>query len=357
MNQERLFVAFFFVVFAFLLFQLYVFLAGFLAPLVWAGILALTFYPATQRLVRLLGGSRTAAASVLLVAVTVGAILPSIYLGSVLAAQASTVYIHAQEALRTGQASSLVATLRSSPLGGLWEYGAGLLQRFSLDVSDITLRALNWLSAQIVNQATDLARNALSTLLDFLIMLVALFFFFRDGDRMTRSVRSLIPMEPRDRDAVLNRLVETLTATVQGMVVTAATQGVLGGIGYWLIGRLDYSVFLGFLTGLAAFLPIAGPAFVWLAVATALLIAGSTGKAIGIFLWGALVVSGIDNLVKPWLISGKAKLPSFLLLMSLLGGVREYGFLGAFLGPVVLATLLAFVDIYRQAYRLSVAPH
>lgn len=357
MNQERLFAAFFFAVFALLLFQLYQFLAGFLTPLVWAGILALTFYPATERLVRLLNGSRTAAASALLLVVTVGAILPSIYLGSVLANQAATVYGHAQGALRQGEMSALVTGLRNSPLGGLWERAAGTFQRFALDPSDLSLRALNWVSAQIVNEATDLARNALATLLDFLIMLVALFFFFRDGDRMTRAVRNLIPMEAHHKDAILNRLVDTLTATVQGMVATAATQGLLGGIGYWLIGDLQYSVFLGFLTGLAAFLPIAGPAFVWMAVAGTLLLTGATGKALGVFVWGALVVSGIDNLIKPWLISGKAKLPSFLLLMSLLGGVREYGFLGAFVGPVVLATLLAFVDIYRQAYGLTPAPH
>src|SRR2546428_4363843 len=94
-------------------------------------------------------------------------------------------------------------------------------------------------------------------------MLVALFFFFRDGEVMAARLRELLPMEPAHKEAVFARLYTTLTAVVQSMVVTAATQGVLAGLGYWLIGGLSFSVFLRVLTPPASFLPPARPAFVW----------------------------------------------------------------------------------------------
>src|SRR5882724_10216223 len=161
-------------------------------------------------------------------------------------------------------------------------------------------------------------------------------------------------MEPAHKEAVFARLYTTLSAVVQSMVVTAATQGVLAGLGYWLIGGLSFSVFLGFLTALASFLPLAGPAFVWSGTAVYLAFTGHLGRATGLAIWGVLVVSTADNWIKPLFIGGRAKLPTFLLLISILGGLQVYGFLGVFLGPVVLAILFSFVEIYREEYPTAV---
>jgi predicted PurR-regulated permease PerM len=139
------------------------------------------------------------------------------------------------------------------------------------------------------------------------------------------------------------------------MIVTAVTQGMLAGLGYWFIGGLTFSVFLGFITGLASFLPLAGPAFVWTGTAIYLAVIGHVGRAIALAVWGVAVVSTADNWIKPLFIGGRAKLPTFPLLLSILGGLQVYGFLGVFLGPVVLAILLAFVDIYREQYQRPAA--
>jgi predicted PurR-regulated permease PerM len=132
------------------------------------------------------------------------------------------------------------------------------------------------------------------------------------------------------------------------MIVTAATQGVLAGI--WLIGGLSFSLFLAFISGLASFIPLAGPAFVWSGAAIYLAATGHVGRAIGLAVWGSLIVSTADNWIKPLIIAGRARLPTFLLLLSILGGLKVYGFLGVFLGPVVLAILFTFVEIYREEY-------
>jgi predicted PurR-regulated permease PerM len=351
MSREQLFAAFFFAVFLFLLYQFYLFLAVFFVPIVWAAILALTFYPLTAWLVRVFRGNRGLAAGVLVLAVTVGVLLPSFFLGSLLVREATGAYTRLQEMVRQGELTAYLAHLRTSRIGILWDRITSFFgEQTPIDPADILLRATNWLSNEIVGQATGLARNALVTVVDFVLMLVALFVFFRDGERMAGAVRDLLPMEREHKDAILERLSTTLTAVVQSMVLTAATQGLLAGLGYWLIADLGFSVFLGFVTGLASFLPLAGPAFVWGATATYLMLTGHFGRGVALAVWGTLVVSTADNFIKPLFIGERANLPAFLLLFSLLGGLAVYGFLGVFLGPVILATLIVFVQIFREEY-------
>jgi len=350
-SREALFAAFFFAVFLFLLYQLYLFVAAFFAPLVWAAILALTFYPLTARLVQAFRGRRSLAAFTLVLAVTVLAIIPSFFLGSLLVNQATAAYGRVQQAVQQGDATPLVDQIRASRLGGLWVRIEPLAAQLSIDVSDLVLRATDWVSDQIVEQATNLARNVLVSAVNFLIMLVALFFFFRDGEALAARLRDLLPMEREHKDAIFTRLYTTLTAVVQSMIVTSATQGVLAGLGYWLIADLSFPTFLGFLTGLASFLPLAGPAFVWGGTAVYLAATEHVGRAVGLVLWGALAVSSADNWIKPLFIGGRARLPTFPLLIAILGGLKVYGFLGVFLGPVVLAILFTFIEIYHEEYR------
>ena len=350
MSREQLFAAFFFATFLFLLYELYLFLEPFLGPLVWAAILALTFSPLTDLLVRVVRGRRGLAAFILLLGVTLVAVLPSIFLSSLLVSEATGAYEWLKDAIQRGELVRVVARLKASSLGGVWDRVSPLFDQLSIDFSDLLLRATSFVSDQIVGQAAGLAKNVLLSIVNLLIMLVALFFFFRDGHGMADRLRELLPMEPEHKDLVFDRFYTTVSAVVQSMVVTAAAQGVLAGIGYWLIGGMPFSLFLGFVSGLASFLPLAGPAIVWSGVAAYLALTGFTGRALGLALWGTFAVSGIDNWIKPMFIGGRARLPTFLLLISILGGLKLYGFLGVFLGPVVLAILITFVDIYRELY-------
>ena len=350
MSRESLFAAFFFTAFLLLLYAFYLFVSAFFGPLVWAAILALTFYPINDWLVRRAGIRRSLAATALVFLVTIVAILPAFYLGSVLVGEATGAYNRLQEALRGGAAPGIVEWIRTSYLGGIYDRLTGLLERYSIDLSDVALRGTQAISGQIAGQAASIARDALLSVLNFLLMLVALWFFFRDGEAMAQGIRDLIPMEPEHKDTVFARLYTTLTAVVQSMVVVAVTQGVLAGLGYWLIGGLDFVLFLGFVTGFASFVPLAGAAVVWIGAAVYLLFIGEVGRAIGLSVWGLLVVSSADNWIKPLFIGGRANLPTPLLLIALLGGLQVFGFLGVFLGPVLLALLLTFVQIYRDLY-------
>ena len=350
MSRESLFAAFFFAAFLLLLYAFYLFVSAYFGPIVWAAILALTFYPLNDWLVRRAGVRRSLAATTLVFVVTIVAILPAFYLGSVLVGEATGAYNKLQQAIDAGAAPGMIEWIRGSYFGGIYDRLAALLEQYSIDPSDLALRATQAVSAQIAGQAAGIARDALLSVLNFILMLVALWFLFRDGEAMAQGLRDLIPMEPEHKDAIFARLYTTLTAVVQSMVVVAVTQGVLAGVGYGLIGGLEFSVFLGFVTGFASFVPLAGAAVVWIGAAIYLLFIGEVGRAVGLSVWGLLVVSSADNWIKPLFIGGRAKLPTSLLLIALLGGLQVFGFLGVFLGPVLLALLLTFVAIYRDLY-------
>jgi len=355
-GREQLFAAFFFAVFLFLIYQLFVFLQPFLTPLLWAAILSLTFYPLTAWLVRLCRGSRNLAAFLLVVVITAGAILPSVYLGTMLVREAGDAYQRVQEMSRSGELAAVVEEARGSRAGLLWQRLTGPFQdRIDIDPAGLVVTATRWTSQQIAGGTALLARNVLLTLVNFLLMLVALFFFFRDGERIARQFGDLIPMAPAHKQRVFRRLYDTLSAVVQSMVIVAIVQGVLAGLGYWVIGRLPFSLFLAFLTGVMSFVPMAGATIVWLSTSIYLLVIGETARGIGLVLWGTFFVSSVDNFIKPLFIGGRAKLPTLLLLFSILGGLQAYGFMGIFLAPVVLALLLAFVDIYRELYHTAPA--
>jgi predicted PurR-regulated permease PerM len=294
------------------------------------------------------------AAVVLVALVTAGAILPTVWLGSVLVRETAQAYERVQTMVVTGQLDQLLENLRASWPGRLWERATAPFQgRIDLDPATLAISATRWLSQELAGQTAALARNALFTFVNFGLMLVALFFFFRDGERIAGAVRDLVPMDPGHKDAISRRLYDTLTAVVQSMLINAVVQGVLGGLGYWLIGGLQLSVLLGFLTAFFSLVPMAGATIVWASCAVVLAAMGDTGRAIGLALWGLLVVSMVDNIIRPLFIGGRARLPTFLLLFGILGGLKIYGFVGIFLAPVMVAMLLSFVQIYRDLYQFG----
>src|SRR5437867_5607711 len=142
----------------------------------------------------------------LVLAVTVVVVLPSFVVGSLLVREATGAYRRLQEAVQQGELVRLVEQVRGSRLGGLWVRVAPLFNQLSIDLSDLLLRATNWVSDQIVGAASSLARNVLVSVVYFLLMVVALFFFFRDGEAMAARLRELLPMEAAHKDAVFDRL-------------------------------------------------------------------------------------------------------------------------------------------------------
>ncbi|HET9870615.1 MAG TPA: AI-2E family transporter, partial [bacterium] len=178
--------------------------------------------------------------------------------------------------------------------------------------------------------------------------LVAMFFFFRDGSRYALKTVELLPLDPVYQRKVAHTFSATVTAVMRAMFISAFVQGLLTGAGLALTG-----VPLPFLFGVVAFInsfiPFLGAASVWIPGAVWLFVQDQPLPGLLLLAWGVLI-SIFDHIFRPWLIGSEAKLPVFGLFFTIIGGLLVYGFLGIFLGPIILSMGMAFLSIYREVY-------
>jgi predicted PurR-regulated permease PerM len=208
--------------------------------------------------------------------------------------------------------------------------------------------ALPWFKrfgTPMIGIMTNLGRDVF-----FLVMtLFTLFFLFRDGRHVVRQVKQLLTHVLGER---LNGYFETTEATVKavvyGIVLTALAQGFLSGLGYWAVG-VKAPIVLGIVTTFVAMIPFGTP-FVWGSTSLWLVLHGETWSGVALALWGALVVSWVDNIIRPLVISSSTRIPFVLVMFGVLGGLASFGFIGLFLGPVILAMALAVWREWLQVH-------
>ncbi|MBH1976035.1 MAG: AI-2E family transporter [Rhodocyclales bacterium] len=310
-------------------------LAPFLAPLAWAGVLAYASWPLVEQIRERCGGRDTLAASLatLLAALTLFA--PLIWLVWLAQQEVGRIYPVMQ---------AFVAAPPELPdwLGGLPWLGDWLAQQRAQLLADpqgVTIAVKAWLAAH-VSDAAAMAGGVGRNLAKLVLVLMILFFFYRDGARIVRELRHVLArfIGPSAHD-YLAAAGSTARAVVYGILLTALVQGVIAGVGYWVAG-LASPVTLGVLTALFALIPFGTP-LVWGCAGIWLLFQGETGAAIGTWLWGAAVVSQIDNVLRPLFISNVGAIPFLLVLFGVLGGILAFGLIGLFGGPIVLAVVWA----------------
>jgi predicted PurR-regulated permease PerM len=275
-------------------------------------------------------------------------VVPTFYLLAMITTQSVSLYDDISAFVRSGRIHEVMAQLRSSRLGEYWAVLGPKLDALKIDLPDLVLRGSQTVSAFLVAQAPAAAANLFHFLVNFFFAVFALFFFFRDGERMVGAVRDLIPMEAANKDAVVTRFSETLSAVVLGSALTGAAQGILGGIAYWALG-VPFSLLLAGATAFLSLLPYGGP-LVWLGVVAYLAIVGDYARAAIMFAWGTLGIGTADNVIRPLVIGGRTEIPTVFLFFGILGGLQAYGFIGMFLGPAIIAILVAFARIFREQY-------
>jgi predicted PurR-regulated permease PerM len=348
MTRQQLFAAFFFAVFLFLLYQFYQMFQSFFGPLTWAALLALVFYPLYLRLTQLLGGRGSLAAFLFTTIVILVVIVPTALLTILLANESVLLYQRSSEFVSSGQLQQWLDHLKASTPARAWSILSDLLAHWNVDITGVAVTAANAVSNFLVSQAAGIAKNVAAFVADFFLTTVALFFFFRDGSRMVGAIRDLLPMQREHKNLLLGRLYDTLSAVIHGTLTTAAAQGVLAGLGFWVAG-VPFAIFLGCASAFFSLLPFGSP-IVWGLVVAYLAVTGLVARAILLALWGTLVVGTVDNLIRPLIIGERAEIPTILLFFGILGGLEAYGFLGVFLAPAVIAILVAFVGIYKEEY-------
>jgi predicted PurR-regulated permease PerM len=338
-----------------LLYQIVIIFQPFLFPILWALILAHVTFPLHIRLTALLRGRTTFSAVLMTLGILSLVVIPVVLLILLLVQEAGLAYIAVNDWVQSGGVKRLPQDLAVLPFGGFIQEGIGRLIVNQDEIEAFLLQSARTVSMFIVAQFASLAKNAFLLAANFLVMIFTLFFVFKDGARLFQNFNRIVPLQDGHKKKIFSRLDHTVTAVVKGVVITAIVQGILAGAAYGVLG-VPLPVFLMALTILLAPLPFGGTAIIWGPVVLYLFWAGPTWKAVAMLIWGAGVVTTIDNILKPLLIGKGAELPVLFLFFSILGGIAAYGLIGLFLGPIILAILMTAIQIYREEYLTDKPP-
>jgi predicted PurR-regulated permease PerM len=309
-------------------------------PLVWALLLGGLLAPLNLRLTRRLGGRAQLASSITTLLTVLLFILP-------LALTAGAVGVQATQLLRRlegkvpGRVEGSALDVSQLPLVG--EAMAWIDANTSLSLVQLEgwlAEALRRVLELIMSSGGSFVMGALGTTVSFVMMLFVLFFVLRDGPAMAQQVVSLLPIEGERRSLLQRHLTDMTRAVFLGLGLTAVAQGMLLGVGFWIAGLPSPLVF-GVLGIILALVPMVGPAVLWIPGAIWLATRGDTSYAIFLALWGSIVVGLVDNLLRPLLISGRAEVPTLAVFIGVIGGLAAFGFIGLFVGPIVLGLLIA----------------
>jgi predicted PurR-regulated permease PerM len=144
-------------------------------------------------------------------------------------------------------------------------------------------------------------------------------------------------------------------ASVTSSMVAAAAHGALGGIAFAVTG-INAPIFWGVMMGFFSFVPLVGSALIWAPVSISLMASGHWGRGIVLVVVCAVIVGGVDNVIRPWLISGRAEMGGLVVFISVLGGIAAFGLLGVILGPIIVATAASLLDLYVPRARVGNSP-
>ena len=333
-----------------LLYQLALIFAPFFTPIMWALILARLFYPIYRHLVRLIGGRTTIAAALSTLTVTLVAVLPVAYLAFVAVTETVHAYQTALAWVQGGGLTRLPMFVAGLPLIG--NLSQSILGEFIVAYGDLQgslVEGSKVVSGALLTGAGGLATNTIEVLTDFMIMLFTLFFFFRDGRRLYGTFYNAIPLEESYKAVIFQRLNQTMVAVVRGTLLTALAQGIVAGLTYWALA-VPFPVFLGSLSALLSLLPFGGTALVWGPVAGYLFWTEALWKGLVMIAVGVGLVGLMDNFLQPLLVGTGADLPVLFLFFASLGGLAYFGFIGLFLGPILLGIAIATFKIYQENY-------
>jgi len=328
---------------AYLVFRI---LEPFLGPIAWALFLGFLLQPAQEKLSKLLRGRASASAFLLTLLVLVLLLGPLTALAIAFARQAAELAGGLQGWL-AGQRNATLANMDQIPVVGR------ALQWLDDNLHISTTHVQTWVVEGSKSLFQELASyggiaflGAVGTVLAFTVMLFILFFIIRDGRAIARLGSTLVPLPAERRELLADRLSSVTWAVVRGTVVTSIVQGILLGVGFAFAGMPGPVVF-GVLAAVLSVVPFGGTALVWVPALATLLVQGRFGQAIAILFVG-VVVSSVDNFLKPVLISGRSPLPTLAVFIGVLGGLAAFGLIGLFVGPVIIALVLALLEFARE---------
>lgn len=314
--------------------------APFLKPLALAAVFTVVLQGLYNRILTFFGNRSNIAAFITVIVSVFLILLPLSLLSIFVGNEAHNLYVSLEG--ESGQSTVSQFFLRADEVfgGAIPELGA-YARDVSVNIDAYTKNALQW----IVANAGSIFSSISSLLLSFFIFFIALFYLLRDGKHVRQTLIKLSPLSDAEDEKVFQRLERAVNSVIRGNFMIALTQGVLTMIGFSLFGVAN-AVLWGTVAAVAALIPGIGTGLVFLPAIALLLFVGAVPQAIGLFIWGALAVGLVDNLLGPKLIGKGMQIHPLLVLLAVIGGLMFFGPVGIFLGPLSLSFLFALLSIY-----------
>ncbi len=221
-----------------------------------------------------------------------------------------------------------------------------LPQETNFDMQAKTSEFISYVSSNIAK----IFSATLSAFFSFLLMLLIIFYFLKDGARWKRAIVVLSPLGDQDDEKIITKLSQSVNAVIKGNLLIAVIQGILMGFGLWIFG-IPNAALWGVVASVASFLPTIGTALISVPSIIFLLIAGESANAIGLLIWSVLAVGLVDNFLSPLIVGGKTNIPPLLILFAVLGGIALLGPVGVLVGPLTVSLLLTLISIYRNEFK------
>jgi len=301
-------------------------------PVIIGLLLAYLFNPFYRKILKFTKEKNLAAFIILLI-VLLGVALPLWFLLPILFKQAFNMYIYLQRVDIGNIINKILPSLITTDLA-----------------KDIAL-SLNKFIATTANKFFTSATSSLINLPMLVLKITITFFVFffglRDEENIRNSLKSVSPFNKKLEEKLVKNFNDITKSVIYGYIFIGILQGLLTGLGL-LIFRSPEPLFLTAIAVIAAVIPIVGAWIVWVPVSIYLLMTGHTGAAIGLFLWGAILVSWIDNILRPYIVSKNSKVSTATVFIGMMGGLVSIGVLGLILGPLILSYLLLLLESYRS---------
>lgn len=328
---------FFLLVTALVLFLFWQILEPFILVIIVATVVTIILAPIDKRLKKLLKHPRLSAA-LLSIATFFLVFIPILTILFLMVTQAS-------DLVRTAASdTSWLTQLKASATPIILALPAPMQEEIAaVDLSAIGKSVATWAFKNVGNVFS----SSTQLILNMFIFFLCLYYLLVNRERLYDEALALSPLENETDKMLLKRIVNTIRGVVFGVLLVAIIQGIIAGIGMTIFG-VPGSLIWGALTAVAGLVPMLGTAIVLIPAVLYLFFTGSTVAAIGLLIWALVFVAMIDNLVGPYLIGGRAHLHSFLVLISVLGGLAAFGSVGAIAGPTILAALLGLMELYKS---------
>lgn len=313
-------------------------LLPYFSAILWAVILAILFNPLQQRLTELFRGQRSLAAVASVLVCICVVLIPAILIITSLSVEAASLYRQVRDSDYTladalAQLQTMLPDFANNALAGM---NLSNLE----EIRESIMSVLSTASQTIASGAVGVGQSTLQFVIGLAIMLYLLFFLFRDSKPLTSMIRDAIPLDQHRTDEIAVKFVSVVKATVRGNLLIAVIQGGLGGLTFWALG-IDAPLLWGVVMAVLSLLPAVGAILVWAPFSVYLGLNGEMTKAVILALVGALVISMIDNLLRPLLVGRETRMPDYVVLISTLGGLSLFGVNGFVLGPMVAALFIA----------------